>query len=137
MHGVGVCDKFDTPSAINKRSKDYIKSSDEIREWFDTAYEPVDTRNKTKKDILQEELYVTISDVFNQFKMSDYYLNQSKANKRMMNKKYLTEYCSTNINFKMFFNPLLKSGDLHKYNVLVGYCMKEEKEEEEEVCEDI
>ena len=138
-HGVGVCDKFDTPSVINERSKEYIKSSDEIREWFDSVYEPIDTRNKTKLTILQEELYVSITDVFTTFKQGDYYLNQSKENKRMMNKKYLIEYCSTNINFKIYYSDHLKSGSSHKKNVLIGFCKREEEEEEneEEECEGI
>ena len=137
--GVGVCDKFDVPKVIRDRSKEYIKSSDEIREWFDTVYERVDTKGKSKKDILEEELYVSIADMFTQFKMSDYYLNQSKANKRLMNKKYLIEYCSTNVNFKMCYSELFKSGSINKTNILIGFKFKEEimKEDSEEECEDI
>ena len=137
-HGKSVCDKFDAPDIIIQRSKEYIKSSDEIREWFDTVYEHVNTNGKTVKDILDNELYVSISDVFEEFKRSDYYCNQSKSNKRKMNKKYLIEYASTNINFKIYYTERLKSGDIAKRNVLVSFIKRNIVEDEEvEECEDV
>ena len=131
-HGQSVCDKFDVPDVITKRSKEYIKSSDEIREWFDTVYETVDTKGMSKKDILDKELFVSIKDVHSQFQISDYYINQSKSNKRKMNKKYFIEYANTNINFKIYYFELYKSGCVNKRNILVGFTKRNNNNEDED-----
>ena len=131
-HGQSVCDKFDVPEVITKRSKEYIKSSDEIREWFDTMYETVDTKGMSKKDILDKELFVSIKDVHRQFQISDYYINQSKSNKRKMNKKYFIEYANTNINFKIYYSELFKSGNVNKRNILLGFTKRNNNNEDED-----
>tara|TARA_R110000787_G_scaffold97430_1_gene201053 strand:+ start:213 stop:2726 length:2514 start_codon:yes stop_codon:yes gene_type:complete len=139
-HGKSVCDKFDVPDVITKRSKEYIKSSDEIREWFDTVYETVDVKGKSKKEIIEGDLYVSLKDVHRQFQISDYYINQSKSNKRKMNKKYFVEYAKTNINFKIFYFERYKTGDVDKYNILVGFnkrLIDEDYNSSNEECDDI
>jgi len=139
-HGKSVCDKFDVPDCITERSKEYIKSSDELREWFDTVYEPVETKGMSKKDVLEKGLYVTLKDVFEEFKRSEYYANQSKSNKRKMNKKYFVEYAKTNINFKVFYFERYKSGSVEKGNILVGFnkrSINEEYDSCNEECDDI
>lgn len=138
-HGKSVCDKFDVPEVITKRSKEYIKSSDEIREWFDTMYETVDVKGKNKKEILECDLYVTLKDVFEEFKRSDYYSNLSKSDKRKMNKKYFVEYAKTNINFKVYYFERYKTVDYDKYNILVGFSKRliDEDYNSNEECDDI
>jgi P4 family phage/plasmid primase-like protien len=131
-YGVGVCEKVLTPDIINERSREYLKSTDEIREWFDTVYESVNTDGKTKKDILDNKLYVSMKDVYSLFIASDFYENLSKKDRRRWTKKYLIEYVSTNINFKLFYSSLLKSGDKKANNVLIGFKELEEEEEEGE-----
>lgn len=139
-HGKSVCDKFDVPEVITQRSKEYIKSSDEIREWFDTMYETVDVKGKSKKDIIENNLYVAIKDVHREFQISDYYINQSKANKRKMNKKYFVEYAKTNINFKIFYFERYKTGEYDRRNILVGFSKRlidEDYNSSNEECDDI
>ena len=136
-HKKCVCDYFPTPDSIVARSKEYIKSSDEIREWFDTVYETVDVKDKSKKEIIEEGLYVTMKDVFKEFQISDYYSNLSKADKRTKNYKYFNEYASSNINFKVYYYNRYKTGDIDKYSILVGFSKRLNEDDCDEECEDI
>ena len=118
-----VCEYWNEPKEILDRSEEYLNSCDEIAEWFRSCYEQFDIPEGTsKKEILENNLFVSMSDIYTNFKFSDYFGNLSKAEKRRWNKKNLDKYFSQeNRNLRAYYQENLKSGNNNAKSVLVGF----------------
>ncbi len=86
------------PDSILNRTEDYLKNSDDIYNWFTENYEF--THNN--KDIIK------IKDIYNHFKISDYFLNLTKLQKKDLNYKNFIDKLDRNIFIKKYIN--------HTYN---------------------
>ena len=84
---------FKLPKSIIDRTNSYLELSCNILQWFKDNYE----YKKNKSSI------VKIGDVFKKFKISDYYINLTKSDKRKYNKRYFIDYFKTNIFLKKFY----------------------------------
>ena len=118
-----VCEYWNEPKEILDRSEEYLNSCDEIAEWFRSSYEQFDIpENTSKKEILDNKLFVSMCDIHNNFKFSEYFGNLSKAEKRRWNKKNLDKYFSQeNRNLRTYYQEELKSGSIRARSVLVGF----------------
>jgi phage/plasmid-associated DNA primase len=126
-------EKMDAPEVIMNRSRDYISASDPIKEWFDEQFELIANPSEKKKDIIQNKEYLVVKDLLAMFKSSNYFLSSSKREQRQWTNKYFQEYLQTSINFKMYYHPLLKSGEERiRTPVLINWREKIEEEEMEE-----
>jgi len=100
--------KFDMPDSIKKRTAEYLELSCNLLQWFKDNHELTNKKND----------YVKLKDLYEDFKMSEYYDNITKLEKRKYNYKYFVEYFSTNIISKKYYKE--KTTDLR--NVL--FCWK-------------
>ncbi len=131
-HGKLVTDGFHIPTKVKERTKEYLESSDEIKEWFNENYEIIKYDSpKTESDKIADDNYIKVKDVYNQYKYSEFYINLSKAEKRKQNYKYFREYIRDNINFKMFYKE--RTGSVRE--ILFDHIAKVEEEEEPPVSE--
>jgi len=103
------------PESIRDLAKDYLSESDEFYGWFITAYE----RTQDDGD------YVQIKDVFNEFRMSEYYRDLNKAARRKCTLKWLTNEVCKNINLKGFYKerhqPYVNGKQVCCRNVILKY----------------
>lgn len=133
-------DKWIIPYVVRERTKQYIESSDDIKEWFNTVYEPITERFDTLTQLIDSHSFVSLKDVYLQFKISNYYLTMGKKEVREWTKSKFIEYIKSNVNFKSFFKEILKSVNGCYTNVLIYHREKisnEEYESEEEDCDGI
>lgn len=108
------------PESIQKLNESYMEDSDEFMNWFNSEYE----KTKDKSDITK------LSDVFNNYKMSEFYGNLSKKEKRLNNKSRFIEKTAANVSLKIFYKdeyqPIVEGKHLHYYNILTNYKVRED-----------
>lgn len=122
------------PKSIIKLNDKYLEISDEFMNWFNTVYKK--TTNKKK--------YVKISDVYENYKISDYYMNLTKEQKRKNNKSKFVEMIENNVNLKIFYKSHYKDDYdtiTNKYNinvktVLTNYIIRQEDDKDDEESKD-
>jgi phage/plasmid-associated DNA primase len=85
--------QFKLPQSIIDRSRQYLEMSCNIVEWFKDNYDETN-------DLTQ---YISIKDVYDLFKASEFYCNLSKSDKTKYTKKYISEYISSNIFFRRYY----------------------------------
>jgi phage/plasmid-associated DNA primase len=79
-----------------KATRDYLLSNNEFYNWINEHYEKIE--NPTIHD------YISLKDVYDLWKTSDYYTNMSKAQKRKaLFKKFKSEYIEDNMELKPYF----------------------------------
>lgn len=81
---------FSIPQSIRDRTKLYLEMSCNILAWINDNYE----KTNSKKDIIK------LKDVYDKFKISDYYHNLTKMQKRTYNKSYFVGEIAENIFFR-------------------------------------
>jgi hypothetical protein len=115
---------------IKDRTEAYLQNSNFIFAWFKEKYEFCE----------EDTEIVKISDIFEQFKFTEYYINLPKKEKRELNKENFIEKISRNVYLKRYYKERERRQKvLSKYNckeitkVLIGF--KNIKDEEELTCE--
>ena len=84
---------LDIPESIKERTNLYLEMSCNILQWFKDNY----IYSKNKDDILK------IKDIFDDFKINDYYQNLTKNERKIYNKSYFINYFKTNSFLKNFY----------------------------------
>lgn len=79
------------PPSIIERGRQYLEMSCNIVEWFKDTF------------IANNDSYVTVKDIYELFKISDFYCNLSKHNKAIYTKKYISNYIENNIFFRRYY----------------------------------
>jgi phage/plasmid-associated DNA primase len=127
-HSKHVWEQIPVCQQIKDRTKKYLEESDNIFELFQLGYELDDSENS----------FVKINDFHKYIKGTDYYQKMTKKAQRGLTYRYLTEYCESNINFKMFFKERLqiKSDKIDFKNVLLGYKLKPDQDSSDEESEE-
>ncbi len=82
------------PQSIIDRGRQYLEMSCNIVEWFKENYE--ETHDLTQ--------YVQIKDVYELFKISDFYGNLSRTDRAKYTKKYMNDYIASNIFFRKYYS---------------------------------
>jgi len=81
------------PHIVKMRTKQFLMSSDILMEWFFENYEQTDNKKETIK----------IKDIYDNFKMSEFYRNFDHREKRKWNKMTFVENIKNNIHLRNFF----------------------------------
>ena len=97
MHG------WTSPKIVLDRTAEYLESSDEVKEWFNTIYEPKINDYKTIKDKVANYCFIECKDVYESYKDCNYYSLLTKKQKREQNLKWFYNYMQENINFKVYY----------------------------------
>ena len=112
------------PESIKDMSSQYLADSDDFLNWFDSEYEKADNE------------FIQLKEVWFQFKMSDLYLNLTKPEKRVMNKKKMVENVIKNPTLKCYYKdkhqPRIDGKTKCFRSVLIGYKRKEEEVSDDE-----
>ncbi len=101
--------KFIIPESIKNRTTEYLEMSCVILQWFMESY----ILTNDNKNILK------IKNIFEDFKVSEYFGDTTKAERRKYNYKYFVEYFSTNITTNRYYKA--KYGKKGDRNVLLGW----------------
>ena len=120
-HGKLITEGFITPTIIKDRTDAYLESSDEVKEWFKTVYEPVINEYKTIKDKVLNNCFVECKSVYELYKQSNYYNLLTKKQKREQNLKWFYSYMQENINFKVFYKEKYSIGNTTYRHLLLDY----------------
>ncbi len=109
------------PDYIRDEGDEYLKKSNEIFNWFDENYE----KTEDDTDIIK------LADIYEEFKLSDIYINYTKAEKREMNKNKFIDKLSKNIFLRKYYKEKDQRVEvLKKYNIstlrniLIKYKLK-------------
>lgn len=78
---------FQIPQSIKDRTSEYLESSCQLYQWFKENYDESNDKN----------IFISIKDIYDEFKCSDYYTNLTKFEKRKLTYKNFIEYFSHNI----------------------------------------
>jgi phage/plasmid-associated DNA primase len=106
--------EFKIPESIDKASKEYIYSSDDMLNWFNENYE---ITNDTKN-------FESLVDMYNIFKTSDYYKNLDKNEKKDINRSsFIKQFSSHNI-FKKYYRERIQILGTDKRNILLKVKIK-------------
>jgi len=96
---------------ILQRNDDYMKESDEMISWLSENY-----KTTTNKDDI-----INLKDIYNNYRLSDKYLNSTKEEKRIFSYNKFIRDISNNPFLKLYFRK-------HE-NTYEMFCLKEIKEE--------
>jgi phage/plasmid-associated DNA primase len=105
------------PQSIIDNTNEYLAEGDFIKSWFIDNYEKGNVDD-----------YISIKDLYIDFKQGEYYSNMSKQGKRELNKKFLNEIkMSMTLRriFKERHTPYVDGKRIEKRNVIIGYVKKE------------
>lgn len=105
---------LDIPEIIKKRTNDYLEKSCGFLQWFKQKY--VRTGNNTD--------YVSLKDIYADYRKGEYYINLTRKEKREHNKSYVVDYCKKNIFLKKDFRS--RVGDAK--TILINWTKQEEIE---------
>jgi len=115
------------PEECKSKTTNYLSSSDDMYSWVNEYYE------KVPIELLgtEQDLPISISTLYDEFKCSETYINMNKNDKRIYTKKYFTEQIETNT----FLRKSYKQRD-NRYNgiklkspSLIGWRQKTEETE--------
>ena len=108
------------PKAIKERSHKYLEGCDEFFSWFNDNYE----QKKT-----EPRVYVSISDLFDEVKMADFYGFLTREQKRAFTKKGLIKTISENIflkrNYCEKYENMIHGKRTRANNVIMDYQRRE------------
>lgn len=102
------------PESIQKNSNKYLEDSDEFTGWFKSEYK----QTNNKGDVLK------LKDIWNYYKLSEYYNNLTKKEKRMMSYSKFSEDLKINPNLKMFYHDSQIYINEIKYNKCITNFIK-------------
>ncbi|ATZ80189.1 D5 family helicase-primase-endonuclease [Bodo saltans virus] len=106
---------FKVPNSVKERSQEYLNSS----------YQYLQYLNELTVKVEDESKFISVSDLLKKIKISDYYINSSKEDKKKINLKSIIEFFSshtiTKKNYKTLHRPYISGVQKSCSNVLVGY----------------
>jgi|688.fasta_scaffold63464_5 phage/plasmid-associated DNA primase len=117
------------PQECKKITNDYLATSDDIYDWFRENYE----RNNEVNEKEQAKHILKIKDVCEHYKVSAYFLNMNKKDKREFNESKFREKIQNNLFLKQFYKERQKYKIDDKYNsspILINWILKKEDTEE-------
>ena len=97
------------PNIVKMRTKQFLMSSDILMEWFSENYVQTDNKKETIK----------MKDIYDNFKMSEFYRNFDHKEKRRWNKMTFIENIKNNIHLRNFF-----TADRTKTQILINHKTK-------------
>ena len=125
--------EFYVPEAVITRTKAYLNSKDEFTSWFNSMYEVAWKKDDDDKDTDQRDTdeNIKLKDAYVYYKESDVYANMSKKEKRKMSYARFVEIFSSHINFKHYYNLRIKIHGNTYRNILRGFKMRDDIEDDE------
>ena len=105
------------PKEIIQRNKEYLQKSDDMSSWFNDNYD----KSENKKDIIK------LKSVYEKFKVSEFFNNCTKQQKRDNNYKAFVEKLQSNI----FLRKYVKN-DHDKGYIILGYIIKPKEFDEDD-----
>ena len=126
-----------SPKIILDRTAEYLESSDDVKEWFNTKYNSISNEYTTIKDKVENGCFVECKLVYHQYKESQYFNLLTKKQKREQNLKWFYEYMKENINFKVYYKEKYTIGNKTYRNILLDHEEKPIIDEEEDDEDDI
>jgi len=127
---------FNIPKVVQQRTRNYLELSCNILQWFKDNYELLSERKEQEKneentddetlhDLYSEDKhYIKLKDLFEEFKMSDYYYNLTKAERRKYNKSYFVNYFQTDNCLKKHY----KDRKENYRTIIIGWIKKRDSE---------
>ena len=105
------------------KCRDYLAVSDDIFSWFNEFYEKTET--------IEESEAILLTDIYELFKNSEYFMNMTKADKRKYNRKYFIEQIEKNIFLRTFLKNKNSrhNGQTINSDSLVGWRLIPDKPE--------
>ena len=85
------------PKVCALECRDYLAVSDDIYSWFTEYFERTET--------IEESEAILLTEVYDMFKGSSYFLNMNKADKRKFNRKYFCEEVEKNMFLRKCVKP--------------------------------
>ena len=126
-----VTEGFAAPQIISNRTAEYLESSDEVKEWFNTYYEPDVNEHTTIKDKIINGNFVECKSIYEAYKTSSYFNLLTKKQKREQNQKWFYAYMKENINFKVFYKEKYSIENKTYRNLLLDHKQKTFDDESE------
>ena len=108
---------FDIPISVKNRTKAYLEMSCNILTWINDNYE----KTNDNKD------FVKISDMYNNFKISEHYQNLTKALKLKYNKSYFISEISDNVFMSKYVCERKCINNEEYRNIITNYRVKTEE----------
>ncbi len=93
------------PKICAAKCRDYLAVSDDIYSWFSEFYQTVEVSQA-----------IPLTEIYDRFKDSEFWMNMTKDNKREYNRKYFIEQIEKN----MFLRKYIKSKGLYHNKVRLG-----------------
>jgi phage/plasmid-associated DNA primase len=121
-------EEFKIPQCVKKRTDEYLSGSYVLINLLKDVTE----KTNNKEDI------ITIGDLYDKIKRSDFYITLTKDEKRKMNKKNMIDFYRKNKFTANFYKdehrPYINGKQIKKHNALIGFKFTDEEEKEEDIC---
>lgn len=117
-----VYEKVELCDEVKKRSENYIKSSNEINNYFSERYEKTENEND----------YIKVKDLYQEITLSEFYKNYSREEKRAFTITHFTNYIKKSMTFKKYYynRKKIKGKDIR--NVITNFKQSRIADEDEE-----
>ncbi len=99
------------PESIKKNNEEYLEQSMKVMEFFNMNYVKTDNN----------EDYIKIDDVRDNFFTSEYYNSLTKQEKRRYTKKYFTDFLETYKPLRKYYKERIKIKNEDFRNVIINY----------------
>lgn len=111
------------PESSKAQSRMYMEQSDPLYNWFSSTYR----KTNEKSDVIK------LKDVFNELRMSEYYLNLTKMDKRKLTYASLVEYVEKSPLLRMFYKERERTQlqNSTQRNILTNFRRREQTDEED------
>ena len=116
-----ITEGWKSPKVVRDRTAEYLESSDDVKEWFNTKYQPAPNEYKNIKEKLQKGSFVECKLVYQEYKESGYYNLLTKKQKREQNLKWFYAYMKENINFKIYYKEKYTIDNKTYRNILLDH----------------
>tara|TARA_Y100000114_G_C11762694_1_gene330821 strand:- start:1666 stop:4233 length:2568 start_codon:yes stop_codon:yes gene_type:complete len=127
-----ITEGWKSPKIILDRTAEYLESSDDVKEWFNTKYNSISNEYTTIKDKVENGCFVECKLVYQEYKESQYFNLLTKKQKREQNLKWFYAYMKENINFKVYYKEKYTIGNKTYRNILLDHEEKPIIDDEEE-----
>jgi phage/plasmid-associated DNA primase len=102
---------FKIPQSVENRTKLYLQMSSAIYTWISDEHEKTENKND----------FLTIKEMYYNFKTSEYYANLSKADKRKYNERFFRNEISENIFLSKYYHERKRINGVDYNNILTHY----------------
>lgn len=116
-----ITEGWKSPQIVIDRTSEYLESSDDVKEWFNTKYSQTSNEYTTIKDKVENGSFVECKLVYQEYKESGYFNLLTKKQKREQNLKWFYTYMKENINFKIYYKEKYSIGNKTYRNILLDH----------------